>query len=551
MNSKLEKKLRQYEKSTPITNDHELMGVLEYIIAEENKKSANDRDYDIIDEAIDAVLTLRGDNVEALEAHAAECTGKYIGKVKKTTAQISPKTLFSTVKIKRLIPIVAVLTVIFMTTIVSYTSGYDWFTDAFNRVKHTFDENERALSAGDYYEFSSIEELSSISEYEGLLLPSKLPEGFSYKRISAQKARAKVEKNTFIDYTVVSIITTKENSWQEVSVKSSAVSDTVEGELARIGGFNLIYYREGNRHCGTFESDGYTYTVSAATLVELNRLLYSLPKSITKLSEDEETKKYIEVLETPNITYLSSEEDICADVKTQTYNGGAETSSGLITTANKYDYQDENVIVLDITNYTSKNYTLTIEGIYKDVNGEKIKSEKQIYDGFSAGWSNCLIFDPGIKFDSFSFEVTAEEYTGKTFSNYVEFGNIANCSVSWLPSDGSGKLVIPTSPEHHATLSNYVTLFVGVRGVSTYPEKIKYKGEVVVFDSLNDIWCIQTPGIQGNVPAGEIGLSIYEMTDEIWEDGKHYELPKKLQNATGAVAVKYVVKCGGNPYEKN
>ncbi len=514
MNSKLEEKLRQYEKSTPITNDTELLRALDEIITEENAKLFTDRDYELIDEAVDAILTLRGEDVEKLESLAEECTDKNIYKRAGFAQHLHNKSVFKAAKIKRLVPLVAVLVVALMTTIVAYTSGYDWLNAVGNRIMDTFEENQNALAAGEYYEFSAIGELAGISECENMLLPSELPEDFSYKRISVQKDRAKLTENNYADYTIISIVTNRKNSWQEISIKPSAVSEKVEGEESNIGGIDLIYYKDGDRHCGAFERGIHTYKVSAATVSELNSLLSSLSSNIREVTAEEATNN-------SNTSF---------------------DTSGMLVTAKKYDYEDGNVMILDVGNYSSKNYTITIEGIYKDANGEKLKSEKKIYEAYAAGWSNYFIFDPGIEFDSFSYEITGEEYTGKTYSNYLEFENKVSIGIMWMPSDGRGNHFIPQTPEEAETITKYITISAGIKGVSISSERIKYKADVVIFDNQNDIWKIDSTGIKGDVSMGEGNVTVLEITDVLWDDRDQFEIPQNLKNATGLVAVHFVSK---------
>ncbi|MBQ3002094.1 MAG: hypothetical protein IJD82_00010 [Clostridia bacterium] len=86
----------------------------------------------------------------------------------------------------------------------------------------------------------------------------------------------------------------------------------------------------------------------------------------------------------------------------------------------KYTYEGNNLVVLYFENGTNANYTVTIDGTYKDADGNAITTESQTYKDVAAGTSAYFVFRPNMVFDSFAYEVSSELYDGICYrSNLV------------------------------------------------------------------------------------------------------------------------------------
>lgn len=83
----------------------------------------------------------------------------------------------------------------------------------------------------------------------------------------------------------------------------------------------------------------------------------------------------------------------------------------------KYNYNDANLELLYVENQTNRHFNVTINGTYLDANGEPIKEESQTFEGFPAGWKNYFVFYPSVAFDSFTYTVETEEFTGGTLAS--------------------------------------------------------------------------------------------------------------------------------------
>ena len=77
MSSELENRLLQYEKSASISTDEELIKAIECILSNEESLPFEERNFDLIEEAIDAVLSLQKIDIEQLEKSAEIVTNRY------------------------------------------------------------------------------------------------------------------------------------------------------------------------------------------------------------------------------------------------------------------------------------------------------------------------------------------------------------------------------------------------------------------------------------------------------------------------------------------
>ena len=92
----------------------------------------------------------------------------------------------------------------------------------------------------------------------------------------------------------------------------------------------------------------------------------------------------------------------------------------------KYDYRDENLVLLYVENQTNWHFSVTIHGTYLDENGETIKKETQTFEAFPAGWSNHFLFYPKVAFDSFTYELETKEYIPNQLTSDSEGNPLAS-----------------------------------------------------------------------------------------------------------------------------
>ncbi len=103
--------------------------------------------------------------------------------------------------------------------------------------------------------------------------------------------------------------------------------------------------------------------------------------------------------------------------------------SGFVVSDKMYDFEGNNLVVVNVENNTNKNYSIYIHGQYLDENGKVLKEETKEFRGFAAGWKNNFFFTPGIPFAKFTYRMETKAYTGKCY------GSVFSITYSWERKD--------------------------------------------------------------------------------------------------------------------
>lgn len=74
----------------------------------------------------------------------------------------------------------------------------------------------------------------------------------------------------------------------------------------------------------------------------------------------------------------------------------------------KYTFEGTDLILLELTNKTGQNCSVTVNGSYLDKDGNVLKTETQTFDQFAVGYQNFFLFRPGLQFEKFTYTVEAE-----------------------------------------------------------------------------------------------------------------------------------------------
>ncbi len=180
MNSKLEEKLMQYEKNTPIKNKQELLYAVESILKEEESKKSSKRDIDLIDEAVDIILTLNGIDAENLEHDANVLTDKILNEANKRVTFGTTKS--KKASIKWLAPIAAIISLFLSINVIAYAMGYDLISmtnDAFKQLKEKiwYSNNDSSIiKTSDNRVYKDVKEMIENESFENLLWPAQMDE---------------------------------------------------------------------------------------------------------------------------------------------------------------------------------------------------------------------------------------------------------------------------------------------------------------------------------------------------------------------------------------
>lgn len=103
------------------------------------------------------------------------------------------------------------------------------------------------------------------------------------------------------------------------------------------------------------------------------------------------------------------------------------SKNGFLIKDKKYPYKRPcdtaytDVVLLNVTNETNRNYEITIEMTYFAKNETQLTTETQTYQDIAAGHSTYFLFQPQISFDHYKYKVSAKEIDGACYlSNIVQ-----------------------------------------------------------------------------------------------------------------------------------
>ena len=86
-----------------------------------------------------------------------------------------------------------------------------------------------------------------------------------------------------------------------------------------------------------------------------------------------------------------------------------------------YDYEGNNIAILDVTNNTNKDLAVTITCMYLDGEGKELGSDTQSFGQYSAGYQNYHLFNPGFAFERVSYQLEVEEPTEPMYAKNITF----------------------------------------------------------------------------------------------------------------------------------
>ncbi len=255
------------------------------------------------------------------------------------------------------------------------------------------------------------------------------------------------------------------------------------------------------RSDGSFDPNAKITRAEAAAMIER---FMKAPKDGSSNNTNSETKPPVDIPEIP-------------------------TTGKLVIKEKKYDYNGANVMILNVENQTDKNLNVTIKAKFFDANGKPIVPQSRSIEGFPANYRNYVIFNPGVKFDKFTYEVETSAFSGEALMKYITTGTDV-------------KVVAQPAVMDQMKDTQRAELKITASISSSQSENIYYRSDFVLLDNKGQIVWIAT-SMYRNINSdptlfeGKLDL-LYTLDGILYEN---YVMPESLKNnCKGIFAIKEV-----------
>ena len=144
-----------------------------------------------------------------------------------------------------------------------------------------------------------------------------------------------------------------------------------------------------------------------------------------------------------------------------------------------YEFEGNNFVIVDVSNETETDYSLTVNCTYYDEAGAEVYTESRTYDGFANDYSRPIVFMPWMSFDSYSYNIEVKPYTGTCFGE-------------------NHTLVFSGLREGRSNIGSkmYPTLWGTLTESNTNTEKFFRQGTLILFDNTGEVFGIYFEGVQ-------------------------------------------------------
>ena len=275
MSQKLEDRLHLYERDHPIRDDQELISALEGILEEQDELPVENRDFDLISEATDAILHLRGYSDEQL----SNLANKAVSSVKTRVTSPHESSSCRTTKprhhaiIRWLVSIAVILSIATVAVFASPTNRY-----AVSEMTHRIfgalspktiyhEDNIDLVFTNDIQHYDSFEELSEAFN-RSLLLPFDFEKDFQDLTI------------TYSNYDTTFYISIDFNYHQapcHLTIKNQQQSNTEVLEYnTRIGERDVALFDCGDYWMVVWTHDQVVYQIESENIDSLTSIIESM-----------------------------------------------------------------------------------------------------------------------------------------------------------------------------------------------------------------------------------------------------------------------------------
>lgn len=278
MGTKIEERLALYERTTPITCDDELLSAIDAIIAQEEKRPYEERDYELIDQAISYRFRLGNVDTEKIEADYERISAE--SKAKTAARPQNAKSRKNRVlRIKWLAPIAAMVVLVSAMSIL-VSGGGSSFNDI-SKAQYEQLMQEGVMTFGE----EEVEYAESIAKYKkyksflkdfegsGLYLPTAFPDGYNVKEVSVTQ---------FEDYISIGISLYRDNFPYAVVISIPKQHQAYWDQTEKIGEHQVKYYiyHDGEKDVdvcqSSFTADGNDYFVCAISYEDMKFIIENM-----------------------------------------------------------------------------------------------------------------------------------------------------------------------------------------------------------------------------------------------------------------------------------
>jgi len=178
-------------------------------------------------------------------------------------------------------------------------------------------------------------------------------------------------------------------------------------------------------------------------------------------------------------------------------------------------YPAGEVLLLHVTNETDTNYSATLTVTYLGENGEKIKTEKQTFEQFAAGYQRYFLFTPESDYASYTCELSLTQYTGEIYVDKIscEFANLEERDF-WIDA-----------LQMQDDLTKYPSVLANFTVKQLPHPELKISRIIIIFDNTGEIYLIRKVGnnkYDAKTESTEkyFSFSVYQTTEKelVWPE---------------------------------
>lgn len=265
MYGKLEEALAEYEKKRPIKNDDDLLAALDRVIDKETKKRRGKMDCDLIKEAVDFSLTVRGYDLEKIDGRAKEIARRVLAEYR------APDKVKGT-GYKRILAVAAVAAVAAAAS-VAVIANEEGTSNAFTK------EQIESFEEGTVNNLEGVDVLVG-SAIDGVDRAEDLPVALGCDILLPSPENGGIVGVTAVDYTLyreAEIIFGEDGKSRMLIKTATSLPDDLEFEEAF--GLRVHFSSYSNKYQGEFDFNNCSYRILAPSKEKLLDIIGNLKEA--------------------------------------------------------------------------------------------------------------------------------------------------------------------------------------------------------------------------------------------------------------------------------